>query len=264
MLSRWVWPVVAGSALAVLCTGGPAVAEPLYTRFKVSLGYHYSSGTYGTSDTTEIAYVPLVAKAEVGAWSLQGTIPYLRISGPPGLVEGPNGPVQTTSGEADGLGDVLLRGAYLVQPPRLWPQLPWLPFVDLVGLIKFPTASRSAGLGTGEFDFGLESELFWSAGKFTPFGTVGYRFLGSPPGSNLHDVFLGTVGGLYAIIESVHAGLFLDYRQAASATSGERLELVPFGSWQLDRHWSADVYASAGLATGSPDAGTGLQLAYTW
>ena len=36
---------------------------------------------------------------------------------------------------------------------------------DVAALIKFPTASRSAGLGTGQFDYGIESEFFWSLGK---------------------------------------------------------------------------------------------------
>src|SRR5262249_39563274 len=154
-------------------------------RFKLSLGYHYSSGTYGTSDTTEIAYIPLIAKAEVGHWSIQGTLPYLRINGPPGFVQGPNGPIQTTGGENDGLGDVLLRGWYTIDT-----QTVWMPFVDLVGLIKFPTASRADGLGTGKFDYGVESEFFWSAGRFIPFATIGYRFLGSPPGTDLDNVLL--------------------------------------------------------------------------
>jgi hypothetical protein len=66
-----------------------AAARDLQARFKLSLGYHYSSGTYGTSDRTDIAYVPLIAKAEIGFWSIQATVPYLRISGPAGFVEGP-------------------------------------------------------------------------------------------------------------------------------------------------------------------------------
>jgi hypothetical protein len=256
---RWSLSAVALTVFTILGVRQSNATEPLPTSFKLSLGYHYSSGTYGTLSTTEIAYVPLTAKAEVGSWSIQATVPYLRISGPAALVAGPNGPIQTTGGQSDGLGDILLRGAYTFQPYAFW-----VPFVDVLGLIKFPSASRAAGLGTGEFDFGLESEFFWSVGRITPFAAIGYRFLGSPPGTNLDDVLLGSVGGLYRIVERVHAGVFLDYRQAPSAAIGERLEVIPFGSWQLDTHWTVDLYASAGLAKGSPDAATGLQLAYTW
>jgi len=252
------------SVSALLCftllsTHEPVAAALQHRRLKLSLGYHYSTGTYGTADTTEIAYIPLTAKAEIGRWGIQGTIPYLRISSPAAVVQGPNGPIQTTSGESDGLGDILARGLYALPPPAFW-----MPFVDLIGIGKFPTASRGEGLGTGEFDFGLESEFWWSGGDLTPFLAVGYRFFGSPPGTNLDDVFLGSVGGVYRILETVNAGLLLDYRGAPSASSGERLEGVPFASWKVDAHWSVDGYASAGLARGSPDAGVGLQLGYAW
>jgi len=259
MRGRGSLSVVALTACTFLGFGNCAAAEPLDPKFKVSLGYHFSSGTYGTSQTTDIAYIPLVARTEIGPWSIQGTIPYLRINGPAGFIQGPSGPIQTTGGQSDGLGDILLRGSYTIAPEAYW-----IPFVELVGIIKFPTASRGAGLGTGKFDFGIESDLFWSAGKFTPFAMIGYRFLGSPPGTDLDNVVVASLGGLYQLIDKVHVGVFLDYREAPSAAVGERLEVVPFGSWQIDTHWSADLYASAGLATGSPDAGTGLQLAYTW
>lgn len=228
-------------------------------RLNLSLGYHYSSGTYGSSDTTEIAYVPLTSKLEIGRWTFQGTIPYLRITSPGGFVQGPNGPVQTTSGESDGLGDVLTRAAYILPPLTVW-----LPFVEIGGLVKFPTADRGQGLGTGKFDFGIESEVAWTVAKFTPFAVLGYRFLGSPPGTSLHDVFLGSVGGSYRVLDVLHAGIMLDYREAASAATGERLELIPFASWKVDARWSVDLYASAGLASGSPDAGVGLQIGYTF
>lgn len=255
MTSPWPRVVALTTFLILSAPASAAVA----TRFKVSLGYHYSSGTYGSSKTTEITYVPLIAKAEIGAWTLQGTIPYLRISGPAGFAAVGNTVVQTTGGTSDGLGDVIVRGAYTFVPLTAW-----MPFVDVAGLIKFPTASRSAGLGTGEFDYGLESECFWSVGRFTPFAAIGYRFLGSPPGTTLHNVVLGSVGGTYRIAEPLHAGLFLDARQSPSASVGKRIDLIPFGSWQRDEHWSVELYASAGLASGSPDAGTGLQLAYSW
>jgi hypothetical protein len=54
-----------------------------------------------------------------------------------------------------------------------------------------------------------------------------------------------------------------DYREAASATTGPRMELVPFGPFRLPPHWYVGVYAVAGLADGSPDGGAGLQIAYT-
>ncbi len=82
MTWRWsVWVVW----LAAFASLGVRPSAAVETRFKVSLGYHYSSGTYGTSSSTNIDYVPLIAKAGIGAWTVQGTFPYLRITGPPGF-----------------------------------------------------------------------------------------------------------------------------------------------------------------------------------
>jgi len=255
---RLLWSLCLCSLLCLI-SADTAAATDYYERFHVTLGYHYSSGKYGTSDTTDIMYVPLTATAEIGRWSVQGTIPYLRITGPAGFVQGPNGPIQTTSGESDGLGDILARGSYLLPSPTT----SWVPYVELIGRVKFPTASRSAGLGTGEFDVGFETELSWAVRRFTPFVNVGYRYLGSPPGFELNNVVVSSVGGLYRVLDPLNIGLSLDYRQAATSSTGERLELVPFATWKIDARWSVDTYVSAGLASGSPDVGVGLQIGYT-
>jgi hypothetical protein len=247
----------------------PAPApRPLWWQLKASIGYHFSTGDYTGTQTTDIQYVPLVVTADVERWRIQSTIPWLYISGPPGIIDGPNGPIQTTNGTSSGLGDLLLRGSYLLPVERLIPPeqaVPaWLPYVELAGLIKFPTASRSQGLGTGEFDFGIDTDLTWTFGPFSPFVSAGYRILGSPPGTHLDDVFTGTVGSLYRIWSSLSGGALLDYRQAPTASTGQRLELVPYVSWVIAPPWTLDSYVSIGLANGSPDFGVGTQLGYTW
>jgi hypothetical protein len=236
--------------------------EPLYRKVKVSLGYHFSSGDYGESESTDIHYVPLVVTGEIDRWSAQLTVPYLSVSGPGGFIEGgPVGPLET-NGDGDGLGDIILRASYLLPWRDSWPD--WVPFIGLAGLVKFPTASRGDGLGTGEFDFGIDSELTWAIRPLTPFATLGGRFLGDLPDTELRNVFIGSVGAAYQVLDSVGAGLMLDYRQRSSSSSGNRLELVPFGAWKVIPHWSVEIYAAAGLASGSPDVGVGVQVGYTW
>ena len=240
----------------------------LYWRLKASLGYHFSTGDYTGSETTDIQYVPLVVTADIERWRLQGTIPYLYISGPPGIIDGPNGPIQTTDGTSDGLGDLLLRGSYLLPVESLFaadqPLPGWVPYVEMIGLVKFPTASRSDGLGTGEFDFGIETDVTWTVDRFSPFVGLGYRFLGSPPGTHLYDVITASAGSLYRIAEWLSAGALLDYRQAPTPSTGQRLELVPYVSWVITPPWTLESYVSVGLANGSPDVGVGSQLGYTW
>ena len=248
--------------------GESPAATALYWRLKASLGYHFSTGDYTGSANTDIQYVPLVLTADVERWRLQGTIPYLHISGPPGIIDGPNGPIETTDGTSNGIGDLLLRGSYLLPLESLLAAdaaIPgWLPYVEMMGLVKFPTASRSEGLGTGEFDFGIEADLTWTVGRFSPFLSAGYRILGSPPGTHLYDVFTGSVGSLYRVAEYLSAGALLDYSQPPSPSTGQRLELVPYVSWEITLSWSLESYVSVGLANGSPDVGVGSQLGYAW
>lgn len=242
-------------AFAVARDAGAELPTPTV---KVSIGSHYSVGDYGTSSTTEIFYEPLTVKAELGRWSLRATVPYLRIDSGGGVTQGPNGPVQAQKGTNDGLGDVLARGAYTLPSPSIW-----LPWTELAGLVKFPTASRSRGLGTGRFDFAIESAFTWSVRRVSPFVSVEYRVLGSSPSIPLRNVLGASAGAQYRVYDALHLGALVDYRQAASATSRRRLEVIPFAAYRVRPHWSFDLYGSAGLADGSPDAGVGLELGYT-
>lgn len=254
-----MWLCAAGAALSVLLPSSGQAETQLYQRLKASLGYHFSSGKYGTTNRTDIGYIPLVARADVGRLSFELTIPYIRISGPATFVNGPVGPVQTGGGNEDGLGDITSRGSY-----TFLSRTDWMPFVELIGRVKYPTADRDRGLGTGRFDAGFETELVWVVRRWVPFLGGGYRFLGSSPDIPLDNVWSGWTGAMYHLMDPLWVGLQLDYRQAANASSDERLDLVPFVSWRLGEHWSIDPYLSAGLADGSPAIGVGLQLGYTF
>lgn len=245
------------AALVLLVASVAQAGEPIATGLDATLGTHYSTGDYGTSSATDILYVPLLVRGELDRWTLELTIPYLWIRSGGGIVQGPNGPIQAESGVEDGLGDILLRGMYTLPPART--RLPW---VDLAGLVKFPSASRARGLGTGAFDYGLETTVTWTIDRLTPFASVGYRFLGSAPDIALDDVVTAAGGAQVRVLDTIYAGLMIDWREVASASSGERLELVPIASWRVDPHWSVSGYATAGLADGSPDAGAGVSLGY--
>jgi hypothetical protein len=222
------------------------------------MGYHFSSGDYGADEATDITYVPLSVQADIGSWAMKVTVPYLQVSGPDVVVEGPTGPV-VASGAAEGLGDIVLQGAYAVPP---WAR--WMPFVDLIGKVKFPTADEDKGLGTGEFDGTVEIDLSQTVGKLTPSILVGYRFMGEPSGVDLNNVVIASAGAQYAVAPPVTVGLFLDYRQASSAFSEDLLELVPYASWRITRHWTTGLYVAAGLLEGSPDVSVGLHVSYRY
>ena len=151
--------LLARTAAAVEPAPAP-VQRPLYWRLKASIGYHFSRGDYTGTEPRRSSTCRWCSPPTSNAGESRARFPTCTSAARRASSTGPDGPIQTTNGTSDGLGDVLLRGSYLLpmeaavaggQPLPLW-----LPFVDLVGLVKFPTGSRSKGLGTGEFDFGIE------------------------------------------------------------------------------------------------------------
>src|SRR5207244_13197569 len=49
--------------------------------FSLGVGFNYSTGEYGTSTTTEILSIPIVARYDHAPWIFKLSIPYLSISG---------------------------------------------------------------------------------------------------------------------------------------------------------------------------------------
>src|SRR5436309_15476710 len=56
--------------------------------FSLGVGFNYSSGEYGTSTTTELLSIPIVARYDHPPWVFKLTIPYLSISGGTSVVSG--------------------------------------------------------------------------------------------------------------------------------------------------------------------------------
>src|SRR5207244_13636122 len=56
--------------------------------FSLGVGFNYSNGEYGTSTTTEILSIPIIARYDHGPWIFKLTIPYLSISGGTSVVPG--------------------------------------------------------------------------------------------------------------------------------------------------------------------------------
>ncbi len=247
-------------ALAVLMTGAaplwgdePDESPPFH--LSATLGYHFSTGDYGGTGSTDISFVPLTLTARRDTVAVRLTVPYIDVSG----LEEPGGigdPVITANGS--GLGDVTLDGTYTIDPWRAW-----MPYLDLNGRIKFPTADENDGLGTGEFDYQIEIGATQQFGRVIPFASVGYRFVGQSSDFALDNVWLASLGAAVRVIDTVDAGLFAFYQESASDNAQDQLDLMPYASWRITKSWSASSYVTAGLQDGSPDFGVGLQLTYT-
>jgi hypothetical protein len=244
--------------LALICCAALFAARPAHAgSVDVSLSSHYSTGDYGGDDSIDIVYVPLEIRYELGLWEVKGLLSWLRVSGGSAVVETPGGPVTTKNGTSSGFGDMILEVRRSFEP--LAQLAPW---ITLGGRLKIPTADEDDGLGTGNVDFTPGVELAQRYGRWTPFLTVGFRILGDSNNTRYRDGFVASAGSLYRVFSTTEAGLFLDWKQAATSGSDDSLELLPMLRVGLGSDWIVDAYVSAGFTDAVPDVGTGLEIRY--
>jgi len=251
-VSRRIAALCAGLALA--CTAQAQEDSPL----TLGAGLHYSSGDYGTGNTTRIASLVATARYDAGPWTYRAAVPYLRVDGDTSVIPGV-GPVRggtASSRTESGLGDIVLGATYAAYYDAA------STFgVDLAGKVKLPTADESKGLGTGEPDFVFLVDFYRSFDRVTGFAGIGYHILGDAPGLPLNNVWSASLGASYRLDQRDSAGLSLDGRERAAPGSARQRELTGFFTRKLDRFWKAQLYALIGLADGSPDWGFGLSAA---
>jgi len=221
-------------------------------------GVHYSSGDYGTADTTTITSIAATARYERGPWVYRATIPLLEVDGPSTVLPGV-GPVRggpAPSRKETGLGDIVLSATHATYyDPATTLGL------DLTAKIKLPTADESKGLGTGETDFAFLVDLYRSFDRVTGFGGIGFHVLGDSPGLNLENAWSANIGVSYRLDEYDTVGAMLEGRERVVAGGDPQRELSAFWTRRLDRAWRAQIYGLIGFADGSPDWGLGLSFA---
>lgn len=94
----------------------------------------------------------------------------------------------------NGIGDLAIAAKW-----QFLEETTWIPRQAIVPAVKFPTASKDKGLGSGEVDY----DLAWIASKaltetMGAHINVGYAFIGKPADEDMGDV--------------IHYGLALDYK----------------------------------------------------
>jgi len=229
--------------------------------FSLTTGVDYSTGKYGGTSSTDILYVPLTGKYETDKWTFKLTVPFIAVIGPGnvvrdiGIIKSKKAAPRTTQ---EGLGDVIAGVTRNVLDVSSTGTL-----VDLTGKIKFGTASASKGLGTGDNDYAPQLDLTQSVtSALSVFGSVGYKFIGSPPGAQLKNVVYGEAGVAFKISEGLRAGAILDASQAPSPASGPEREVTGYLTQQLSERWKLQVYGVHGFANGSPDWGGGAMASF--
>lgn len=251
--------IIGFCAAAAACSSVQAAAD---AKLSIATGMDYNTGKYGGTQATDILYIPVTTKYQTKSWTMKLTLPYLQITGPGSAINIMNGvtiiPAPTNAPiTRSGMGDVVAAATHNVYDGGATGLT-----VNLTGKVKFGTASRNQGLGTGENDYALQSELYQVTGNLTSFGTVAYKTYGSPPGYTLINGFYGTLGGSFRLKENTNAGALISAGQATTSTGSTRMETIFFVNNKFDRNLKAQGYVLKGLTNNVPDVGLGASITY--
>jgi len=263
-----IFPLVLLAVLDGQAGASEAQADPA-TRNSLGLGAYYSAGDYGLDDDTSIHFFPVSYERSVGNWNLQLATGHLQVTGYGNVLVNVGGVGRNEFVDLDdnlekstsrGVGDTVLSATYQ------WPGVGQSGvFLDIGVEVKLPTADESQGHGTGELDYSGQVDVYKLLGGTTIFSTLGYRIRGqSTLFDEMTDSAFVSLGFSQPVNERWSYGLIYDFRDAASASSGETHELLPYVSWAPTPSWSLMFYTAKGFTVDSPDIAFGLQLGRRW
>ena len=230
--------------------------------YTFNTGYDYSKGNYGLPLATEIITLPLSLACTSGQTTWELSMPYMRIDGPGDVIPGIgrlSGRLVLVKTTNRGLGDITLGVKRNFAPPA---DQPWS--WTFGAEVKFGTASVAKSLGTGEDDFATHVDFMYTAGAFTSFATLGYRWLGNPDGAGLRDYLYGTVGLSWACAEQTSLSLLVDLAQKNSAGGDSAANFTLAVGQMFDERWSGQAYYVRGTTDATADHGMGVSLSYNF
>ena len=247
-------------ACVLIASAAPAYAEAVARpsadtdyKWEGGLFFTYLTGDYGQDRTSDLYYAAAMIKRYLGWGDVTLTVPYLAADGL--TVIGGTAEPGSTAGNVSGLGDILLKGRwYAIEQQGL------LPFIDLVGSIKFPTADADRGLGTGEPDFTILSEYAWRLGDgpWIALAELGYTFVGKPAGMDAKNRWLYSAGLAYEANPKLTLSGYLEGRTAIFEGNEDPLSVLLIGQYKLRLDLRCDTMFEIGLTDGSPDFGITL------
>jgi len=226
---------------------------------KVGTGFDFSSGSYGLSQRTDVLSVPVNLSVEQERWIVRATFPYISIKGPATVIAGVEPvavPQRPVNRQESGFGDATLSGTFHANPT------PGELNVDLTGRVKFGTADKDKGLGTGETDFYAQADFYKAIGNVIPFVTMGYRFLGSNATYPLKDGYYFSAGSSFRVSPTVVVGAAYDWRSRIVAGAANGSDALVFASANVTPQWNLLGYLLGGFNNASPDYGVGGAITY--
>lgn len=243
----WVWGALIGSPDFSFADTAPT--------WQYGLSFSYLTGDYGKDKDTDIYYTALTIKRYLGKGDVTLTVPYLDISADGATFVGGEVEAIDGGGGGSGLGDIILKGRYYAVA-----QDALLPYIDLVGSIKLPTADEDKGLGTGKTDLTFSAEFARRLENeaFIALWEIGYTFVGDPSGYEADNRWLYSAGLAYELDPKITLSGYLDGRTAIFEGNDDPLSVLLIGEYKLRPDLCLDTLLEIGLNDGAPDFGITL------
>ena len=241
--------VLLGSAASAADTGA----------FRASVGYDYTSGKYGGSQTIDETYVPFTVGYRLDRFGLGLTVPYASVTGPATIIDPSTGEFAPgPGGTHSGLGDVVMALTFydLLRSGDAGF------YLDASAKAKFGTADESQGLGTGENDYSAQLSALQEIGPVGLSASGGYIWRGSPAAVRLRSVGFASVGADLRVAQTMRAGLGYGYRPAAISGLPAVQEASVFLAFSPTGGLTLRPYLLAGFSDSSPSWGAGISLGW--
>ncbi|ACB74975.1 hypothetical protein [Opitutus terrae] len=241
-------------------TPAPAVTTTPPAVVKLGSGFSYIRGDFGFTQDTELWSVPVNVSYDLPRWSLKAAFSWLSIKGPANIASGSapvGGAPRPTSSTESGIGDTSLAATFHAH------DVPGDVKVDLTGRVKLPTADEDKGLGSGETDYYVQTDLSQTFGQVTVFATLGYRFMGSNATNPLKDGPFATAGAAYAMAGGkAVVGAAYDWQSRTLAGADPGSNLIGFIATSPNDRWTLVGFGLVGFNDASPELGLGGLATY--
>ncbi len=135
--------------------------------------------------------------------------------------------------------------------------------VGLTAKLKLPTGDDGRGLGTGKADYYAQVDLNRTFGAITPFGTIGYCWMGSGR-YHLQDVAYASGGVLYTLLPGTSVGATVAWRDRLVESADRATEGSLLLSQHINEHWNINFSVMKGFTDASANYGAAAQLSHTF
>ena len=256
--------IVSAAAIMLAATPAAAMADT-YLRF--ATGVDYSTGGYGSKESTDVVVVPLVGKLYTGNWTFRASTTWLSVNGPAdiGTIDEDGGGVDPgTVGSPghhrksrQGFGDTYVAAKYSFEKLGGGPA-----YLDVQGKVRLPTGDHDAGLGVGATDYIFDAELGADWRTWGVYFDLGRRYLGDTSTRVRQNGWSYSAGAWAKFNRNTELGMWYYTRDPSVAGNDRPRELGAYVSRRINSGWRVEWSLYEGLSEASPDFGTAIT--FTW